>query len=166
MNIPEIIKNRYSVRKYSSKPVSEEILLDVADCGRMAPTGNNSQPWIFVIITDKKTLKEIASLCRYGKFIETAGAAVAVCCDTTAPTPFEDACAATENMMIAACSYGLGTCWVHSRNQVHSHAVEKLVHCPEHHELMTLFAIGYPDSNPPVRNKKGRDEVVRFNTYE
>jgi len=51
------IKSRVSVRKYLDKEVPKEILEDLIDCGRLAPSGYNKQPWVFVVVTDKELKK-------------------------------------------------------------------------------------------------------------
>ena len=161
------IKGRRSVRKYIDKKISEEILEDIIDCARLAPTGNNRQAWSFLVITDDKIKSEIASFTRYGRFIKEAGACIAVFInEDKATTPLQDAAAATENIMIAAKAYDLGTCWVNSYQKDHSKKIEKLVNCPQEMELMTLMSIGYYQENavnmPP---KKSLSEVMEKNKF-
>ena len=74
----KVIKSRRSVRKYIDKEIPEEILKEIIDCARLAPSGNNRQPWMFLVITDWEKKEKIASLARYGKFIKEAGACIGV----------------------------------------------------------------------------------------
>lgn len=164
MEVIQAIKSRVSIRKYKAIPVSGEILTDIVDCGRMAPNGYNGQPWIFVVITDQDIRTRIAKAARYGSFIQDAGACIAVFCKIGAETQIEDASAATENMIIAAQAYGLGTCWVNSYKKSHSEVIKKLLKCPDNYELMTLFAVGYPNEEKTTP-KKSLKEVIRWNTF-
>ncbi|RCW52401.1 nitroreductase family protein [Halanaerobium sp. ST460_2HS_T2] len=161
------IKERRSVRKYIDKKIPEEILEEIIDCARLAPTGNNKQAWTFLVITDDEIKNKIASFTRYGRFIREAGACIAVFVNQEkATTPLQDASAATENIMIAAKSYDLGTCWVNSYQKEHSKKIKELVNCPQDRELMTLMSIGYykeDDVNMP--SKKSLSEVMVLNKF-
>ncbi|MGC9337816.1 MAG: nitroreductase family protein [Candidatus Cloacimonadia bacterium] len=161
------IKERRSVRKYIDKKIPEVILEEIIDCARLAPTGNNRQAWSFLVITDDKIKSKIASYTRYGRFIEEAGACIAVFVNQNkATTPLQDASAATENIMIAAKSHDLGTCWVNSYKKEYSEKIKKLVNCPQDMELMTLMSIGYyeeDDVNMPP--KKPLSEVMVWNKF-
>ena len=167
MDTINVIKERRSIRNFLDKEIPDQILIDLVDCGRLAPTGYNRQPWEFVVITDEKLKKEIANLARYGRFIKDAGACIAVFCNKKeAFTLLEDACAATENIIIAAQNYGLGTCWVNSYQKEHSPKVEKLLNAPEEMVLTTIIAVGYheePEKNN--RNKKELEEVIVWNEF-
>ena len=114
MDIINIIKSRVSIRKYKSKPVPKEVLEDIVKCGIYAPCGFNGQDWAFVVITDQHMKNQISEAARYGRFIKDAGACIAVFYKKKDELAVENACAATENMIIAASAYGLGTCWVNS----------------------------------------------------
>lgn len=161
------IKERRSVRKYIDKKIPKVILEEIIDCARLAPTGRNKQAWSFLVITDDKMKSEIASFARYGRFIKEAGACIAVFVNQDkATSPLQDASAATENIMIAAKSYGLGSCWVNSYQKEHSNKIKKLVNCPQEMELMTLMSIGYyneDDVNMP--SKKSLSEVMVWNKF-
>lgn len=50
--VVKVLKERRSIRDYLSKPIPREILEDIIDCGRLAPSANNVQPWLFVVVTD------------------------------------------------------------------------------------------------------------------
>lgn len=55
--VVEVIKARRSIRKYLDKEIPKEILEDIVDCGRLAPSGYNKQPWVFVVVVDKEMKK-------------------------------------------------------------------------------------------------------------
>ena len=158
------IKSRTSIRKYKPEAIPRETLMEIVDCGRMAPTGYNDQPWVFVVVTDPRTRGRIAENTKYGKFIADAGACIAVFGDKKGRTMLEDACAATENMIIASQSLSLGSCWVNSHKTEHSEFVESLLKCPEDHELVTLLAIGVPNEERKTV-KKELSKVLRWNSF-
>lgn len=164
MDVLEAIKSRVSIRRYKNFPVAKEILSDIIDCARLAPSGYNHQSWMFVVVTDKSIKGSIAQAAQWGRFIEDAGACIAVFCKKGEETMVEDACAATENIIIAARAYDLGTCWVNSHNKSHSEKVKSILKCPLEFELITLLAIGYHEQqkSPP---KKPLEEVIRWDSF-
>ncbi|MCX7773390.1 MAG: nitroreductase family protein [Clostridia bacterium] len=160
----EVIKTRRSVRKYTKQEVPQDILMDILDCARLAPTGHNEQPWHFVVVTDQKIKERLTEITFYGKFIKDAYAVIAVFCDKKATTILEDASAATQNILLSAWYHGLGTCWISSFRWEHTKEAEQLMKCPETHELCSMITIGYPDEQPR-RRKKELQGLVSFNTF-
>lgn len=138
---------------------------DPVDCGRLAPPGYSRQPWVFTVVTERKLRKKLTELCQWERFLQEAGTAILIFCEKEAETALEDACAAAENIIIAALAYGLGTCWVNSYRKAHSEAVKRLVRCPEHLELAVILAVGYPEEIPPAPKKKALAEVLRWQTF-
>src|SRR5512140_764437 len=106
MDAIEVLKSRRSVRAYLATPVPKIILEDLIDCGRLAASANNLQPWEFVVVTDAATLRWLAQTATYGAFIATAPACIAVFCRDTKYF-LEDGSAATQNILLAACAHGL-----------------------------------------------------------
>ena len=160
----QAMKSRVSIRAYKPLPVPREMLVDIVDCGRLAPNGYNHQAWIFVVVTDQQVRRRIADAAHYGSFIRDAGACIAVFCKIGVETMVEDACAATENMIIAAQAYGLGTCWVNAYKKAHSTSVKDILNYPGDYELVTLFALGYPDEIKKTP-KKPLDDLIRWNSF-
>jgi nitroreductase len=60
MNTIEVMKTRRSIRKYQKKEIPNDILMDILDCGRLAPSGHNAQPWRFVVVTDQELKEKLA----------------------------------------------------------------------------------------------------------
>ncbi|WP_281742554.1 nitroreductase family protein [Tepidanaerobacter syntrophicus] len=159
-----VIKERRSVREYLPKPIPKEILEDIVDCGRLAPSANNIQPWLFVVTTEKPIKEKIASLATYGKFIANAGACISVFCRKDAYHAIEDGCAATENILLAAKAYDIASCWVAGYNRPYSEAIRELLNVPEDYMLISLLSLGYSDK-VVTRNKKPLKEVMRWEKY-
>ena len=160
----EVMKSRVSVRKYEPKPIPREVLEDIIDCGRLAPSGRNQQAWTFVVITEPERLAQLAEMLPHGRFIGEAGAGILVFCAKDALCQIEDACAATENIIIAAQAHGLGSCWINSYRKPHSAAVGEFVGCPDDTELVTILSAGYPAEINP-RPKKELSEVLRWERF-
>jgi len=104
MDAIEALRTRRCVRAFRREAVDRETLEEVVDCGRLAPTALNVQPWEFVVVTDKTMLQRIAQATDHGRFIADAGACIVVLSKAT-KYYLEDGSAATENILLA-CRYG------------------------------------------------------------
>lgn len=163
MDAIQAMRERRSVRAFRDGAIPRDTIEEIIDAARLAPSGWNRQPWVFIVVTEPSLLASIAELAKYGKFITSAGACVAVVCSESA-TALEDACAATENILLAAVARGLGGCWVNSRLKEHTQTVERLLGVPAGWELMTLIALGWPQDESR-RDKKPLSEVLRWERF-
>ena len=161
----DIIKSRRSVRSFQNTPVEEDKIIQLIDCARLAPSARNLQPWKFVVVTDQETLDTLSKLLDTGRFISEATLCIAVFCQDTKYF-LEDGCAATMNILLAAESLGLGTCWIAGDKKDYREAVQKLLGAPESCRLVSLIAAGYPKGAPGKKQKKKLDEVICRERYQ
>jgi nitroreductase len=75
----EAIAQRRSIRKFKSDPVPDELVMEVMEAARLAPSGSNAQPWRFKIVTDRETRQKLAEAAYHQSFIAQAPV-VLVCC--------------------------------------------------------------------------------------
>ena len=163
MDAIQAMRERRSVRAFRDGAISRDTIEEIIDVARLAPSGWNRQPWVFIVVTEPSLLASIAESAKYGKFIASAGACVAVVCSESV-TALEDACAATENILLGAVARGLGGCWVNSRLKEHTQTVERLLGVPAGWELMTLIALGWPQDESR-RDKKPLSEVLHWERF-
>jgi nitroreductase len=163
MDAIEMLKTRRSVRAYTRAPVPRKIIEDIVDCGRLAPTANNVQPWEFVVITDPELLRRIAVITEYGKFIADAPVCVVVLSRDT-KYYLEDGSAATENILLAARAHGLGSCWVAGDKKPYASEICRLVGAPRGCKLISLIPIGYP-AESPEKSKRPLSDVLHWEKY-
>jgi nitroreductase len=163
MDAIEVLKTRRSVRAYTPQAISKEILEDIIDCGRLAATAINIQPWEFVVVTDAALRRQIAQIADYGKFIAEAPVCVVVLCRET-KYYLEDGSAATQNLLLAARAHGLGSCWVAGDKKPYAEQIRRLVGAPEDHKLVSMVALGYP-AEQPERPKRSLAEVLHWERY-
>jgi nitroreductase len=165
MQTIEAIKNRRSVRKYIDKPIKNEILKDIVDCGRLAPSGNNSQPWEFLVVTKREDLDFLAKVTTYGKFLKEAGACIITFCEKNNRHHVEDGSAATENMILAATDYGIGTCWIAGYNRTYEEDIVSHFNVPQNLRMISIISLGYYDRYPYIPNKRSIDEVLHWERF-
>ncbi len=163
MEALEALKTRRSVRAYTNEPVAREIIADVIDCGRLAASANNAQPWEFVAVTDRDMLSRIAAATDYGKFIAGAAACIAVLSRDT-KYYLEDSSAATQNILVAARAHGLGTCWVAGDKKAHGPVVCRLLGAPPDYRLVSLVALGHP-AEDPRKDKRPLADVLHWEKF-
>lgn len=163
MEAIEAIRTRRSVRDFKSDPVPREVIEEIIDCGRLATTARNDQPWEFVVVTEPEMRKKIAEAAEYGKFIATAPVCVLVICRET-KYYLEDGCNAAENILIAARAHGLGSCWVAGDKKPYAETLLRMVGAPKGMKLICEIAIGYPKSVPQPP-KRALGEVLHWERY-
>jgi len=163
--VTTVIKSRHSVRKFRTEPVGDLVIADALECAARAPTAMNTQPWLFVVIRDKKTLSEIAGLATYGKFIKDAPLCFAVFGEKKQQFYLEDCCAATENLILALQAHGVSSCWVAGDKTPYAEAVRKLLDVPAGYTLVSLVAAGSP-ADITITPKKEMKTIAFFEKFE
>jgi len=163
MDAIDVLKTRRSVRACRREPVPREVVEDIIDCGRLAATAINIQPWEFVVVTEPEMLRKIAETTDHGKFIIQAAACVVVLCRDTRYY-LEDGSAATENILLAARAHGLGSCWVAGDKKPYTSDICRLVGSPQGCKLVNLIPIGYP-AETPVPSKRPLAGVLHWEKY-
>ncbi len=163
MDAMEAILSRRSIRRYTDKPVPEEIIRELLEAAMSAPSANNQQPWQFVTIDDRRILDEIPRFHPYAQMLKEASWAIAVCGDTDLALSgywIQDCSAATQNILVAAHARGLGAVWlgVHPQEK-RVKEVQKLLGLPEHVIPLCLISMGYPAEQKPPSNRYNESRV-------
>lgn len=171
MDVLEAIRNRCAVRNFKPDVIPDNIILKILEAARWAPSPFNTQPWEFIIIKNKETLKAISKYARYSGYLEAAPMAIAVIV-----TPVSDkfcwvenigetkyaAAMAVQNMMLAAWELGIGTCWV----SIEREKVGEILKVPKTHFVLTVIPIGYPETAPKKHDETFRKKLDDMIFYE
>jgi len=164
MDTLDAIRSRRSIRRFERREVPGELLEQLVDAGRLAPTANNLQPWEFVVVTDDAVRKRIAATTDHGKFIADATAVIAVFCKET-KYYLEDGCGATTNILLAATELGLGACWVAGDKKAYCQDVMDILNVPAGYKLVSLIAVGYPSGPAPKVAKRALPDVLHWDGF-
>jgi len=166
MSLLDLILNRRSIRRYEDKDIPEEVLQQILEAGRLAPSAANRQPIRFVVVTDHDILKNLCDNL-ITRFVKTAPVAIAGCADVksflTGKWAVVDATIAMQNMVIAAWALGIGSCWIGACNE---QKVKELLKIPDKWKFVALVTLGYPAEKPKLRRKKPFEELFNFNTFQ
>jgi len=154
MDFNEVIKKRRAIRKYKKKEVSDEKLQKLYEAIKLAPSGNNRQPYKFLFVKDTEKRKEIVSKACHQDFLYDAPILMIACCEKGKNF---DTAIAVENMVLAATNEGLATCYI---GWFERDVVSKILNIPDGMEPCILVPIGYGDETPEEKDKKSIEELV------
>lgn len=169
MTFKELSAQRYSVRGYTDKPVSEGQLSYILECARLAPSAVNYQPWHFYIVTKEEDRKKL-HMCYDREWFRTAPMYI-ICCirhDEEWVRKYDgkphgdiDIAITTEHICLAAAEVGLGTCWVCN---FQASLCRQLFNITENEEPTVLIPLGHPvhDAECKPKNRKDVDDIVSF----
>ncbi|MBN3038901.1 MAG: nitroreductase family protein [Candidatus Omnitrophica bacterium] len=164
MDFFEVIKKRASVREYSDRPIEKERIEKIVDAARLAPTARGEEPWEFVVVTDKNKIKELAAITDHGKFLAGATAGIAVFCKDT-KYYLEDGSAATENILLAAASLGIVSCWIAGDKKPYAVDIAKALGVKEGLKLVSIVSLGYPRGEVKAHSKRPLEEVLHWEKF-
>ncbi len=183
------MRKRRSIRKYTKKSVPTEEILQVLEAGRLAPSGANQQPWMYVLVTDSQLKHEIRREaetveknfhCRASKslknwfmkqgitpqksFLTEAPALIVVAGHTEAPYWLESTWMSIAYIVLEAASRGFGTL---TYTPSDTHFLNKLLKIPKAYKPVAIIPVGYPaeNSSPETRPRKRLETLVHRNLY-
>jgi len=156
--ILDFICRRRSVRRFQKKPIPEETLTVLMKAAMAAPSGNNAQPWEWVIVRDPKIKEELSRVHSWVYMAAEAPAAIVVLGDKGSEWWADDCAAATENLLLAAANLGLGAVWCGIKEH-DAKAVRKIVGAPDRFGVLCIVAVGYPAESPSPHTKYRKDKV-------
>ena len=162
MSVYELIVKRRTIRRFKQVRISEQLLTELVNAGRLAPSGSNLQPLEFIVIHKKDLLNRVFSTLRWAGYIAPAGdppvgkqpmAYIIVLINTEIKKEKGnvDAAAAIENMILAAMEREVGSCWLGSINR---DEVRNIFDIPLNYEIDSVLALGYPDESPVIEDAK------------
>lgn len=163
----ELAETRRSVRAYKTEDVPEDLLQQVLEAGRLAPSAVNKQPWRFIVVRDEVNRRALGAAYAREWFWK-APVIIAVCI-----LPGEawvraydgqnfarvDGALAMDHMTLAAAEAGLGTCWIGAFDPA---AVRGILGLPDGVEVLGMTPLGFPDAepNPRPRSRRPLGETV------
>ena len=164
MDTIECIKTRRCKRELGSGDVKKEIIENIIDCGRLAPTANNLQPCEFVVVTDRKKLLIISEIVgKNAPFLKDAAFCIIIFAKDV-KYYLEDGCAATENILLAINNFHLSACWVAGAQKEYAFNVAKELNVPPGLKLISIIPVGYSNEQPNIQKRK-LGEVIHYEKF-
>jgi nitroreductase len=152
MDAFEAIRTLMAVRRYQDKPVPDATVRRIVEAGHLTGSAKNAQPWHFIVVRDRETLRQLGGLARTGPYIAQAPLAIVVAVERT-PFAVSDASRAIQSMLLAAWADGVGSNWVGFVGGLDE--VKALLKIPAKLEVVAILPFGYP-AGVVGRGKKQR----------
>jgi len=164
MEVFQCVSTLSSIRSYVRKDAPEEVVMEVLEAGRLAPSAHNEQPWEFILVRDKSVLRGLERFCLSGKFVSQASFAVVVVSDPSSKWHQIDGTRAVQNMVLTAWSRKLGSCWI---GRLDREGLKKYLGIPLHLNVLTVLPFGYFDERLGGGGKfrKSPEEVFHLDRF-
>ena len=173
MDVLEAIKGRRSIRAFKNQGVPAEIVEELIDAARWAPSAGNIQPWEFIIVRKPRIKRRLVETALGQMFIEEASVVIVVCADEERSSQgygvrgktlycIQDTAAAMQNIHLTAYSLGLGTCWVGAFREEEARKILKI---PRGTRPVAIIPVGYPAEAPTARMRKSISQIVHYETF-
>ena len=173
MELFEAIRGRRSVRRFQEKDVPQELITQLIDAARWAPSAGNLQPWEFVVVRDPELKKALARAALNQMFIAQAPVVIVVCADEIRSGSvygprgstlycIQDTAAATQNLLLAAHALGLGACWVGAFSE---DEVRRVLGIPLGVRPVAIVPVGYPAERPRPPRRRELGEIIHHEGF-
>jgi len=140
MDVFTAIQTVLAVRSYRDEPVPPEIIRRIVEAGRLTGSSMNGQPWHFVVVENRETLRKLGSLARSGPYTADAAFAIVVATEESR-FAVSDGSRAIQSMVLAAWAEGVGSNWVGFRGM---DEVKALLGIPAEMDVLAILPFGYP----------------------
>ena len=163
----ETIFNRTSIRSYSDQKVEKDQIMTLLKAGMSAPSAVNKQPWEFIVIDDKDLMGKIGDEFKNAGMVKKASCAIIVCGDLKLALEgvaqefwVQDCSAATQNILLAAHSMGLGAVWCGVYpNPERVEALKNLLSLPDDIVPLNIIPIGVREKEQEPKDKWKEDKI-------
>jgi len=173
MDLADAIKSRRSIRTYKKQEISQDIVDQLIDTARLSPSAGNAQSWAFVIVREQENKQSLSKAALNQRAIVEASVVIVVCADENRAEEsygnrgkmlycLQDTAAATQNILLMACSLGLGTCWIGAFKE---EEVRRIIKAPKEMRPVVIIPVGYPNESPRARNRRTVGEIVHQETF-
>lgn len=173
MEFSKVIEGRRSIRRYKDTPVSKEIVTEILNDARRAPSWKNMQCWRFIVVDDQTVKERIAEAFPEEnpgrKAILSAPVCIVVCADPKESGIEDgkeyylvDTAIAFEHIMLSAYDKGLGTCWM---GWMDESKMARALDIPGNIKIIGITPLGYPDKEPRPIPRKELGEITYYNSW-
>ena len=173
MDLTDAIAKRRSVRTYKKRDLPQGVVEQLLESARQAPSAGNVQPWEFVVASTQKTNMAISHAAFEQENLQEASIIIVVCADEKRAAEsygargkalycLQDTAAAIQNLMLTACSLGLGSCWIGAFKE---DEVRKVINAPKNMRPVALIPVGYPNESPDARPRRPIGEIMHKETF-
>jgi nitroreductase len=150
----DVIRSKRAVRKFTGEEVPEAVIRQILDAGRRAQSSKNDQPWHFILIRNRDTLRRLSECGQYAGHLAGAKFAIALAGE---PGYDFDLGQAAAYMQLAAWEQGVGSCLASMWEMDKARAI---LDVPADKVLDIVISFGYPAEEPQPPKKGGRKPLA------
>jgi nitroreductase len=143
------LRSSRSVRRFSTRSISGEVLLDILDVARWTGSSKNTQPWHLVAVRDPNSLATLATCGPFAGHLAGANAAIVLVMDD-GNRRFDEGRLA-QNVMLAAWAHGVGSCIASIYPEANNKRARELLDIPAERWMHTAISLGYPADERALR---------------
>jgi len=177
----EQIRIRRSIRKYLDNPVEDDKIIQLLESARLAPSGDNTQPWHFIVVKSELIRHKLAEVSNNQKWMITAPVMIVCVADIcsriidnveislneNSPQQelkliIRDTSIAIEHIVLEANNLGLGTCWVAWFTQ---EEIRPILNIPDDKYVVCILTLGYANELPNARSRKKLEEIIHYESW-
>lgn len=177
----EAIRHRKSVRKFQEIAIEDQKLIEILEAARLAPSGNNKQPWVFIVIKDELLKQEVAVATNNQMWIASAPVVIVAIADICARSEnyagmlvdeetsgfdlkraIRDTAIAVTHLLLEVDNQGLGACWCGAFRQ---EGIRPILGIPDDKFVLAVIPVGYPAEEPKARPRKNLKSILRHETW-
>jgi nitroreductase len=156
MDVFDAARTVLAVREYRDDPVPEDVIRRIIEAGRLTGSSQNGQPWHFVVVTDRDTLRQVTGAVPYGRYGADAALAIVVAAERRSRFGLSDASRAIQSMILTAWAEGVGSNWTGFTGM---EQVRSILGIPEQYDVVAVVPFGYP-ARRLGRGKKNRKPLT------
>lgn len=162
-SVQEVIKTKRAVRLFSENPVPDDVMQAILDAGRRSQSSKNTQPWQFVIIRDKDTLKALSQTGDFAGHLAGASFAVALVGDANHGWNMFDIGQTSAYMQLAAWDLGVGSCIASIYD---TEKAKTILGIPAEKSFNAALSFGYPSPDHVPAKMGGRKPIEEIAHWE
>lgn len=162
MDVLSAIRTRRSIRKYEKRPMPTEVLENLLDSARLAPSANNLQRFHIVVVTDDRLKERLVPMCGGQEFIGECSAFLVGVSEPGSFYSCVDMTIALDHLTLRATELGLGTCWI---GDFEPDKIKQVLDIPGERETPICLTVGYPSHAPPARRRKAFADLFQRNRW-
>jgi nitroreductase len=141
VNVFDVARTVLAVREYRDDPVPDDLVRRIVEAGRLTGSSQNGQPWHFVVVTDRDTLRRVAAAVPHGRYAAQAPLAIAVAVERRSRFGLSDASRAIQSMVLTAWAEDVGSNWTGFTGM---DEVRSILGIPDEYDVVAVVPFGYP----------------------
>jgi nitroreductase len=162
MEFRDVVATRRSIRRYKTDPVPDDVVNQIFEAARIAPSAGHRQPWHFIVVQDAATKKQLG----VASWAAEAPLILVGCVDTAVRSPplcYVDLAIALEHIVLAAANFGVGTCWIGRLGR--EDPIKAVLGIPNHVAVVAVTPFGYPDETPEPKMRKALADIIHYDAF-